>query len=209
MDSNSIILVAAICVVIGFLIGGLVSSLGGKKETNLGREAALKIWRDPEKDQLVVEIDGEDFDNSIGLNATQRSQVGQIILELNQWLGSRPISEQTATDLPAEPTPPAPPKPRLSINPVNILTNALQADIPKSQLPTESIVAQIDDILQEKLRVSPLQGEAVRLMEWPGKGMIVMIGLEKYDSVEDIPNPVIQEMIHAAVKEWEQGGEGK
>jgi hypothetical protein len=102
---------------------------------------------------------------------------------------------------PAEAEKPA----RMSMNPVNVLSNAFKADVPKSQLPTDSIVAQIDAIFQEKLRGSGLQDAGVRLMEVPGKGMVVMVGLEKYEQVGDVPDKQIQALIQAAVGEWEQG----
>jgi len=40
-------------------------------------------------------------------------------------------------------------------------------------------------------------------MELPGKGMVVMIGLDQYDSVNDVPDSEIQAVLRAAVKEWE------
>jgi hypothetical protein len=46
-------------------------------------------------------------------------------------------------------------------------------------------------------------------MEWPGMGMVVMIGLEKFENVEDIPDEDIKAAIRAAVKEWEQQGQSE
>jgi hypothetical protein len=132
-------------------------------------------------------------------------------VKLNEWLAysvpkkqvdiPRPAAGYTAS---ASLEQPESPKPRLSLNPVNVLTNALKADVPLSKLPTESFVSQINDILQERLKNSPLRGEPIRLMEWPNKGMVVMVGLEHYESVDDVPNEEIRKMIRAAVAEWEQ-----
>jgi hypothetical protein len=157
-----------------------------------------------------VALDGKNFHHAVQLNARQRSQLGQLILVLNDWLEARPAAQQPADwvrDMqeprlePAEAEKPA----RMSMNPVNVLSNAFKADVPKSQLPTDSIVAQIDAIFQEKLRGSGLQDAGVRLMEVPGKGMVVMVGLEKYEQVGDVPDKQIQALIQAAVREWEQG----
>ena len=214
MDTNSVLLIAGICVVIGFLIGGLVSGLGSKPDLDKGRKPLLKVWRDPKKENLIVEVDGAEFDHSVRLNARQRSHLGQIILELNAWLDAQMTPHKASGDLrlpeDSNPEPEADeaPRPRLIVNPVNVLSNALKADVPKSQLPTESIVSQIDYILQEMLQDSPLQGEGVRLMEKPGQGTVVMIGLEKFSDVDDVPNDAIREMIHAAVREWEQQSMG-
>ena len=215
MDTNSILLVAALCVVIGFLVGGLVSSVGKKPEADESKKdkkAVLKIWRNPRRQNLMVELDGKVYEQPLGLNARQRSLVGQILMELHTWLEGEKTSrlESVTARIPqtteAEAVGADKAEPRLSLNPVNMLANALRADVPLSQLPTESIVGQIDAILQEKLRDSALRGEGIRLMEWPGVGMVVMVGMDRYDSVEEVPNPAIQALIRAAVVEWEQRG---
>lgn len=215
MDTNTILLVV-ICIVIGFLFGGLFGSLGKRSEGEKGkrgRKALLKVWQETQKSGLVVEVDGKDFTHSVQLNARQRSQLNQLILRLNDWLEAKQMVQGPAERLrPPQARPVEPPvaekTPRgVSLSPVNVLSNALKADVPRSQLPTESIAEQIDVILQEMLRGSALQGEAIRLMEVPGKGMVVMVGLDKYDQVEDVPNAEIQAVIRAAVKEWERGAD--
>ena len=144
MDTNSVLLVAGICVVIGFLIGGLVSGLGSKPDPDKGRKPLLKVWRDPNKENMIVEVDGAEFDHSVRLNARQRSYLGQIIFELNEWLDAGMSARKASgdprppEDTNSEPEADTPPRPRLIVNPVNILSNALKADVPKSQLPTES-----------------------------------------------------------------------
>jgi hypothetical protein len=213
MDTNTIVLIV-ICIVIGALFGGLLGSLGkkpdGGKEKG-GRKALLKVWQDPQKSGLVVDMDGKEFSQSVQLNARQRSQLSQLILTLNDWLEARQGTQEPGERLrsrqvtPIEP-PLAEKTPRgLNLSPSNVLSNALKADVPRSQLPTESIVGQIDAILQGKLKGSPLQGKAIRLMEVPGVGMVVMVGLERYDQVEQVPDRQIQAVIRAAVREWERG----
>jgi hypothetical protein len=213
MDNNTIILVAAICVVVGFLIGRLVSSLGEEQESDpleSSKVSLLSVWREPETGELNIEFDHKKYRKSWNLKAQQRDQIQRIILELGNWLAPVQSSktEETEAMLPGEfpisQEIPQSNKPRLSVDPVSMLVNALQADVPKSQLPTESIVTQIDDILQDKLKNSPLMGEPIRLMEWQDKGMVVMVGLERYDSVEDVPDERIKAVIRSAVKEWEQ-----
>jgi len=91
---------------------------------------------------------------------------------------------------------------RPSIKPVNILTRAMVPDLPP--VPPKSIVAQIDDILQEKLEKSPLSKRGIRLRELPNQGMAVMVGLDQYEGVEDVPDEEIRSMIRSAVSEWEK-----
>lgn len=215
MDTNSVLLVAGICIVIGFLLGGMLSSM--RKEPVSGSSdhqssVSLKAWYEPKDNDLIVELNGKEYDRSADITPKQRDQINQVILKLNDWLAYIPLQKQkddltsTPQTTSQKPVAPETEKPRLSLNPVNLLTNALKADVPISQLPTESIVTQIDDILQEKLKNSPLSGEPIRLMEWPNIGMVVMIGLDQYESVEVVPNEEVKSLIRSAVAEWEQRG---
>jgi hypothetical protein len=43
----------------------------------------------------------------------------------------------------------------------------------------------------------------VRLLELPNKGMVVMVGLEQYSGVDEVPDDEIRSMIKLAVAEWE------
>lgn len=67
-----------------------------------------------------------------------------------------------------------------------------------------SIAAQVDEILQERLKGTELEQRGIRLMELPGRGMVVMIGLDQYDAVDDVPFPDIKAMLKSAVAEWER-----
>jgi hypothetical protein len=73
-----------------------------------------------------------------------------------------------------------------------------------NQMNQLSIAAQVDEILQDKIKGTPLENRGLRLMELPEKGMVVMIGLEKYDSVDAVPYPDIQEILKTCVAEWEK-----
>lgn len=215
METNSIILVAAICIVIGFLIGRLVSSFSEKPGSSPAGDqddAVLKVWHQPGQGDITIEMEAKEYRGSYRLNDRQRDLLNRIILELNSWLdaGMTQRHRDDRSTLRVV-TPPdggvaETPKPRFNINPVNVLADALRADIPKSQLPVESIVTQIDDILQEKLKQSPFISDPIRLMERPDKGIVVMVGLEQYDSVEEVPDESIKSLIRSAVKEWEQRG---
>lgn len=92
---------------------------------------------------------------------------------------------------------------RPSMNPVDVMSRALQSDVPKVNRPA-SMVAEIDEILQVNLAKRGMSKRAIRLMELPGKGMVVMIGLEQYEAVEDVPDPEVRALIRDSVSEWEQ-----
>ncbi len=88
--------------------------------------------------------------------------------------------------------------------PLDWIAQALEKRLSKKEeLPEKSIAAQIDEILQEKLKESHQESRAIRLMELPDKGMVVLVGLEQYESVEDVPDEQVRQLIKDCVTEWE------
>jgi hypothetical protein len=112
------------------------------------------------------------------------------------------LSESIPKEVPGEPV-------RPSINPIDVFTRSL---LPRSetQTPDMNVVAQINAILQENLEGTDLKQRGIRLVEQPDHSMVVMIGMEKYDSVDEVPDDEIRTVIRKAVSEWEDqmlGGE--
>ena len=87
-----------------------------------------------------------------------------------------------------------------------IMNPADKLIIPKRNVAAlkKSIVAQIDDILQEKVLNSPLKDRGVRLMESVDGSMSVYIGFDRYIDIDSIPDEDVIAIIRASVKEWEQ-----
>lgn len=83
----------------------------------------------------------------------------------------------------------------------DIISLALDADVPKFEYP-KSLAAQVDEILQVKLEDHPLKNKAIRLLELPGQGMVVMVGLEKYPEIDAVPDEEIRFLIRESVAEW-------
>jgi plasmid maintenance system antidote protein VapI len=67
-----------------------------------------------------------------------------------------------------------------------------------------SIVEQIDEILQSLLEGTPLEERGIRLQEAPDGSVQVWIGLQRYDSVETVPDAEVRRVIQRAIKTWEQ-----
>jgi hypothetical protein len=92
---------------------------------------------------------------------------------------------------------------KVSFNPFVVLARAVNSDTPKDVSAPKSIAVQIDEILQEKLALSPLKDRGIRLMEMPNRGVVVLVGLETYDGVGEVPDPEIQALLKECVAEWE------
>jgi hypothetical protein len=66
------------------------------------------------------------------------------------------------------------------------------------------MVGQIDAILQSHLIGTPLASLGLRLVESPEGGVIVIVGMNRYAGVGEVPNAEAQAAIKAAIAEWER-----
>ena len=89
------------------------------------------------------------------------------------------------------------------MRPVNILASALEMDIKQPSVPEQSMVTQVDAILQEKLPLAGIKKGAIRLTEFPQSGMVVWVGLEQYNGIDEVPYKRVRSIIRESVSEWE------
>jgi len=174
-----ILLIGLVCLIAGFLIGMAFSGRGASPaHTGTGKGQPAKVQSDPG----VVEA-------------------------VKKTPALEPASPPPSSAPPLMPVYTPPPMEAIrkpNANPIDFFARALTADVPKANAEPKSIAGQIDEILQEKLTESPLANRAIRLMELPGKGMVVMVGLNQYDGVEAVPDAEVRAMIRSAVAEWER-----
>jgi hypothetical protein len=67
-----------------------------------------------------------------------------------------------------------------------------------------SMVEQIDDILQEVIQNSDKPDRKIRLVEELKEGVIVWVGNDHYVGIDLVPDPIVKDLIRAAVKEWDR-----
>ena len=77
------------------------------------------------------------------------------------------------------------------------------------ELRSKTMVEQIDEILQAKLAKSSHANRAIRIIEDPTKGVVVLIGLTIYHGINEVDDPEVLKIIHSAVSEWESLTGGK
>jgi len=205
MEYTIMLMVAIICVIGGLGFGYFIG-----KSQNSDEEApqapppaaplqpqypadALHIWRDHEQKQLVLSIKGDLFRSAEALPAAERKFMQQLLGYLHKWL-NLPLSPAPAAETPERAASrPAPAAKRVEmIEPVDAIASS------------KSIVEQINDILQEKLQTSPLSGRGISLAQTIHGGMVVFVGLEKYEEIDAIPDKDVVAIIRASVKAWEQ-----
>jgi hypothetical protein len=80
-------------------------------------------------------------------------------------------------------------------------------DVNPSTLFSQSMVSQVDAILQEKIHHAGMEKWAIRLTEFPQRGMVILVGLEQYDSLDEVPYEQARNIIRESISEWEQRAE--
>jgi hypothetical protein len=220
MDLTGAILLAGIALVIGFLVGMLVFSFrkesdpeGASRERVLSdAEHAIRVWREGKERRLVVEIGGVSHYRGSELHADQNQVVADLITELQAWMNPLPKPAEPPEVEPLEREPMEveteairEETPGTSLNPLKIFGRSLQPlEKTSSDASDLSIVAQIDEILQEKLEGTELEDKGIRLIEGSDQSMVIQVGLQSYPEIEEVPDEQVRQLIRSSVTEWEE-----
>ena len=231
--NNAIFLmfVALVCVGAGFAFGMLLANArpnNNRSASSTGKSSAnivevVKVVQDRKSGHIFPEYNGKVVRYPADLTATQRERLAIQLGMLQAWLspsstpkevpavvqaapviGTGPlVSDAAAAGAIPDALPVVPPTQPVRVNPVDMFARALQSEVRTPPAAQKSIPAQIDEILQEKLIDSPLAGRGIRLMELPSKGLVVMVGLQQYPGVDEVPDPEIRAIIRQSVADWE------
>lgn len=172
--------------------------------------------------QLRLKLDGQNIDAS-AMDAEQRKRIIAVLTQMRPWLepsksassppqprsGREPIgairpasSPQGGSSPQGAPSPSPKPSPELTVG--ERPTAPPVDDKEKEPVPEpQSIVGQIDSILQSQMTGTPLMEKGIRLMESPEGGVFVWVGIDKYESVDEVPDEQIKAAIRAAIGAWE------
>jgi len=228
MNNSYIIILAVVCILIGIIVALLVQSLREEKKTaeqesllDLEKEPEIdpqpahpssmlevaRIWKDKSSQRLILEIEGKLYHGTMDLQPAQLEKLNTATSELCDWLErpapTQPQSAEAPAFLTSEPFPPTTVVKPSRRGPLDILKNSLEADVRSTMRNVpKSLAAQVDEILQEKLADSHLADRGIRIMDTPSADLVVMVGLNKYDGIEAVPDPEIQAIIRGAVAEW-------
>jgi hypothetical protein len=152
-----------------------------------------------------LEVDGMPL-NVKSVSSDQKRRLIELLTFIRPWVEggqplqplSRPAAPISAPPQPA-PVQPAEPSFRPSLTqPMPPLKPAEEKNI-----RSLSIVAQIDTVLQAMLATTPLATRGIRLTESSIGGVEVYVGLDKYATVDEVPDAEIKTLIRTAISEWE------
>ncbi len=165
--------------------------------------------------RLFLDRDGKpklELDNTLlhpPLTAEQRKRLIAHLNLIRPWIESSGQGAPSGAGPAASSArPAATPPPAAAVVPRVSAPTSHPPSPPKEKAPAEpvaplSIIAQVDQILQELLKNVEFP-QVVRLLEGPDGGIQVVVGLKLYRSVEEVPDPQVQQLIRQAVSEWEK-----
>jgi len=215
----------------GFIASFMQDRKADKQTAESQPDDLLRVRKDADSGALQVFVVNRGFHSPAEMTSDQRALTGYIVNDLQVWLSPQAAAgiskstaipeaippaalvvaaESLASSLPGTPSSgvsvenqtPGEPKKRKRGGIMGMVTNALKAEVSTARLPPKSIAVQVNEILQAKLKGSPLEERGICLMELPGQDMVVMIGLDKYDSVNAVPDDEIRAVIQLAVNDW-------
>jgi hypothetical protein len=219
-----ILFLALLFVAVGFIAGALIVLARNEYEKNhtpnpqgdskpIHENESLHLWMDPKTGRLQGVWNGNAITHPKHLPADERRQLAALLAEWITALSEDPVppappatpaSEQAAsippvrTEAPARPAPPTAPAAKPA---------AAKPDRPAPEPMATSIVAQINQILQEQIEGSALQARSIRLAEDLKDGVIVYVGLERYRGIDTVEDPEVRAAIRTAAAEWERRSE--
>jgi hypothetical protein len=219
-----------LCIVvflIGMAAGSFVEFVTKKKtpappdstpsEDQLANEGDLHVftaWR-TSKNRVWLEMDGARLQDKEDFLPEQRQRLLDYIIALRPWLETshsqtlKSSSTVSHTEKPA-PVSPTPAVPLSSAVPIQQPVSPPGSEVPVEpgappETDMDSMIHQIDRVLQLKLPGSPFKERGIQLVEGPGGTVIVMDGLNRYEGIDSVPDPEIRALIHQAVADWEKG----
>jgi hypothetical protein len=179
-------------------------------------EDALLLWHDRPNKKLFARVGKDVVDLDSGLSKQQHGALSMLLVDLQDRVGlsatlRAAISEGTEqvyaekerkdkiASLPTDE-----PVKGASFNPVKSFLDYVKADVPKLEEKPDSIPTQINAILQDILEGTPLKEQGISVADWPSRGVVFIVGIEVYESIDEIPDREIQQAIRTAVEKWEK-----
>jgi hypothetical protein len=163
-----------------------------------------------ESGYLTLDLDGTRADTS-ALTVEQRKRLIEMLSLIRPWLEGKPAPAPVMTPAPPPPQPkPVTTTPSIStprpvpppVAPV-VQRSAKDTKADDTRPAAIGIVGQIDTVLQARLSGTPLETRGIYLSNSPEGGVIVNVGLQKFNGIDEVPDPEIKAALRAAITEWE------
>ena len=151
---------------------------------------------------LKLRIDGEMVEYESDLNTEKRTRLLDVVIAMRPWLEradkkQKTIDSSLRTDVKIETTP-------MPTTPVVNAGIDLGARVEETASSKLSMVEQIDQVLQKKLKGSPLEKRGIQLRTSISGALLIQVGLDTYEWIDKIPDQAVQNIIREAIANWEK-----
>lgn len=220
-DTIFLLFVGLACLVAGYLLGR--ANAAGQPEHKTERDKpekplrkdlieAGRIWRGIRSGDFYPELDGKVFRSPSEMTENQQERFTRLLEVLKSWAEpsiEKPVKspsplQEDAVGVASPDAQTMSGDNRISFNPIKVFTDVVGVEANKSPSTHKSIVAQVDEILQEKLEDSPLSSRGIVMKDSLDGGLLVQVGLQQYSSINDVPDPEIRQLLKESVEEWER-----
>jgi hypothetical protein len=154
----------------------------------LERKKLVGFWRDIQSGDLLVQMEDQWFENTKQMDEGLRLRYDRTLREAAQWLDlvlTKPGMEKKVE------------------GPITTAPNGQIGGLDEPPKRKMTIVEQVDEILQDLLKDSPLKAQNIRLTEIYNKGVVVWVGMQYFEGIDAVPNEDVKQLIKTAVKKWE------
>ncbi len=216
-----LILAAAVGLLVGLLVASLFTSRDSKRSqasappevlTKEGYAEAARLYYSPARKNVVTALDEEYYADFQALSLEQKNRVFRLLSMWATWAGKplfEPKSDSVATDAEANHLkegglPPIQPVLEQAVQ--KVLKEPAEDEPFQEPMaaPPKTIAGQISLIIEKMLEGHPLKEKGIQLIENAHHGVDVWVGMEKFEGIDAIPYPEAQQLIRAAVAQWER-----
>lgn len=223
MEITPLFLVLA--ALVGLLIGVLVSSLLSGRDSKKGQQPSpppelakegfaeiARLWYSPSGKKVITELDHEHYRDYSTLSPEQQKRIKRMVSLWSDWAGVIPQEKaEVPSPVRVEPAmtenaalPPIAPVLDWSVAEALKPEDGTKTAEQPAFLKPKTVAGQISDIIDRMLEGNPLREKGIKLIENAHHGVDVWIGLEKFDGIDTIPYPEVQDVIRKAVAQWER-----
>jgi hypothetical protein len=221
MLNSTVLIIAFICLAIGYIAGVIVFSISANRQRDAGEEeidtrpegleeaAPIEtlskdhtiLSRDNRENTLEVMLNGVKITQVSLLNSAQLNSLQNLAVDFQKWIADKTVG------------------PSVSDRPVDVLPQigkpaeapdlkkpgAKKEAAPNKPAPSgpKSIVQQVDEILQQQITGTPLESKGIKLSDNLSDGVSVWIGLQQFKGIDSVPDQEVIDAIRNAVRTWE------
>jgi hypothetical protein len=170
-------------------------------------DETVQLWHDRKAQKVFAQLDDKLIDLDSPLSTEQHGRLSLLLIDLTEKVGisegmKSKMGEKVEKFESAEPTD-STPKP-VSLNPIRSFINYVQSDVPKIEEKPPTIPEQINAIFQDQIKGTHLESQGITVSDWPGRGVVFIIGIDIYNEIHEIPDSDVRHAIRIAVKTWEK-----